>query len=280
MTVVFHADPDAFLAAAQVVALRSPASESFLTIWCENLRRRPPPANVAFLCATAEVDGTRAVALQYGPNPVVVARSDALAVAAIADAIVADGRIVPGVHGAEDACVAFAAQWCMATGQEVRVHARLRNHGLTRVAPLPAASGRMREATPADLDWLIDANDRFVAEVRIPPAPEGTRAMMEGRLADGRYRIWEDAGDAVAFLGATSPVPRFGRIGPVWTPPDRRGRGYATSLVARASAEMLARGVERIFLLTDLANPTSNAIYARIGYEPLDDEIELAFVES
>lgn len=279
MTVVFHADPDAFLAAAQAVALRSPASESLLTIWCENLKRRPPPANVALLCATARVEGTSAIALQVGPNPVVVARSDALAVAAIADALVAGGRVVPGVHGAEDACVAFAAQWCMATGRQVRVHARLRNHALARVAPVPDAPGRMREATPADLEWLIDASDRFVAEVRVPPAPEGTRAMIEGRLADGRYRIWEDGGEAVAFLGATSPVPRFGRIGPVWTPPDRRGRGYATSLVAQASAEMLARGVERIFLLTDLANPTSNAIYARIGYEPLDDEIELEFVD-
>ena len=280
MSVVFHADPDAFLAAARPVATRSPASESFLAIWCENLKQRPPPASVARLLATARVDGANAIALQFGPNPVVVARSDPAAVAAIADALVDEGRVVPGVHGAEDACVAFAAQWCTATGRQAHVHARLRNHVLTRVAPLSAAPGRMREATTADLDWLVDASDRFVAEVRVPPPPEGTRAMMEGRLADGRYRIWEDGGEPVAFLGATSPVPRFGRIGPVWTPPERRGRGYATSLVALASAEMLARGVERIFLTTDLANPTSNAIYARIGYEPLDDEIELAFADA
>ena len=131
MTVVFHADPDAFLAAAQAVALRSPASESFLTIWCENLRRRPPA-------------GERRAALRDGPGR----RRERdracstdrirwwsraamrLAVAEIADALVAEGRVVPGVHGAEDACVAFAAQWCMATGRQVRVHARLRNHAL------------------------------------------------------------------------------------------------------------------------------------------------------
>ncbi len=69
------------------------------------------------------------------------------------------------------------------------------------------------------------------------------------------------------------------RIGPVWTAPASRGRGYATALVAAASRELLDRGARRVFLTTDLANPVSNAIYARIGYRPVDDTVGYDFLD-
>ena len=65
------------------------------------------------------------------------------------------------------------------------------------------------------------------------------------------------------------------RVGYVYTPPPARRRGYATALVADLSAEVLASGRRSTFLYTDLANPTSNAIYARIGYEPVCDVIDV-----
>jgi predicted GNAT family acetyltransferase len=63
----------------------------------------------------------------------------------------------------------------------------------------------------------------------------------------------------------------------VYTPPGRRGRGYATALVAALSAELLAAGRRFCFLYTDLANPTSNRIYQRIGYERVCDSAEIRF---
>ena len=278
MTVVFHADPDAFLAAARAVVSRSPASEAFVAAWCDGLKRRPPRAGTPLLFATCEIGDSRALALQHGPLPVVLLRSDPAASGAIADALAAQARAVPGVHGAEDACEAFAARWRATTGANAVLHARLRHHQLRAVREPPPAPGAMRAANADDADWLVEHLDRFVAESGAPAAPEGTSAMVEARLADGRYRIWERDGERVAFLGLVAATPRHGRIGPVWTPPGHRGRGYATSLVARASAELLARGVERVFLVTDLANPTSNAIYARVGYEPLEDDVEVRFV--
>ena len=44
-----------------------------------------------------------------------------------------------------------------------------------------------------------------------------------------------------------------------------------------ASCLVLDRGMRFCFLYTDLANPTSNGIYMRIGYEPVCDSRELAF---
>jgi predicted GNAT family acetyltransferase len=62
----------------------------------------------------------------------------------------------------------------------------------------------------------------------------------------------------------------------VYTPPACRGRGYASALVAELSQRVLGRG-ERVILYTDLDNPTSNAIYQRIGYVAVDESIRYAF---
>ena len=74
-----------------------------------------------------------------------------------------------------------------------------------------------------------------------------------------------------------SPTPNGIRVGPVYTPPELRGRGYATSLVAALTEERLRAGLRFCFLFTDLGNPTSNAIYARIGYEPVADWAQWTF---
>jgi len=98
---------------------------------------------------------------------------------------------------------------------------------------------------------------------------------LEGR--GGGYRLWDDDGEPVSMSGHRD-VPGVGsRIGPVYTPPEHRRRGYATALVAEQSAARLALGDPACFLYTDLANPTSNAIYARIGYVKVCEAVEYAF---
>jgi uncharacterized protein len=69
-----------------------------------------------------------------------------------------------------------------------------------------------------------------------------------------------------------------GRIGSVYTPPEYRRKGYATACVAALSQKLLDEGCERCFLLTDLANLTSNHIYQEIGYIPVCDWHEYSIV--
>ncbi len=95
--------------------------------------------------------------------------------------------------------------------------------------------------------------------------------MLPERVARGDFRIWDDGG-RVAYAGFNDAAPDFARIAPVYTLPAHRGRGYATALVAAMSRELLARGKRKLFLTTDLANPTSNAIYARIGFRAENDD--------
>ncbi len=89
--------------------------------------------------------------------------------------------------------------------------------------------------------------------------------------------VWEDDGSVVSLVGAGGETPHGIRIGPVYTPPERRSRGYASSLTAAASQDQLDRGRQFVFLFTDLANPTSNKIYRAIGYEPVCDVDQYRF---
>jgi predicted GNAT family acetyltransferase len=99
----------------------------------------------------------------------------------------------------------------------------------------------------------------------------GTAAQnVDARLAAGRALVWEDRGP-VSYAGSSTPAGGVVRIGPVYTPPAHRGRGYASALVAAISQLSLDRGAAACCLYTDLANPTSNRIYLAVGYRPLCD---------
>ena len=104
----------------------------------------------------------------------------------------------------------------------------------------------------------------------IPTRPSGgwnapSRAASASRApASGSGRT---AGSPCRLSGFSGPTPTGIRIGPVYTPPEHRRRGYATTLVADQSAWLLEQGHRACFLYTDLANPTSNRIYVEIGYE-------------
>jgi hypothetical protein len=88
--------------------------------------------------------------------------------------------------------------------------------------------------------------------------------------------LWED-GEPVSLAAAGGPTPNGIRIGPVYTPPELRGRGYASALVAELTRVQLEGGRRFCFLFTDLANPTSNRIYQRVGYEPVTDVDQWSF---
>jgi predicted GNAT family acetyltransferase len=154
-------------------------------------------------------------------------------------------------------------------------------YALREVRDVPAAAGRARLATEDDRallkPWL-----RAFAEEALPEDrwdEDAADRTLDFRLSGGEdsgLLIWEDE-DAVSLAGFGGSTPNGIRIGPVYTPRENRGHGYATSLVAHVSARQLERGRRFCFLYTDLANPTSNAIYERIGYERVCESDEIGF---
>ncbi|MFI6844602.1 GNAT family N-acetyltransferase [Kitasatospora sp. NBC_00085] len=203
------------------------------------------------------------------------------AAAALAGELAAAGpgfTEVPGVSGGESAVRAFSAAWQAAAGAtaSLRFKQRLYRLGELTDPPRPPA-GRHRVAGPADREVLIEWYEAFAVEatVELPNIP-GT---VDERIADGLLHLWEDDGRPVAMAGNSPVVAGMTRVGPVYTPIEARGHGYASGVTAAASAAALARGAAEVLLYTDLANPTSNSIYQKIGYRPVEDCLTLDFAD-
>lgn len=227
-----------------------------------------------------------AAAVRTPPHNLILAtpRSEE-ALATLARGIADD---LPGVVGAQPEAGEFAALWSQQTGLEARTNMRQGISALERVEPLPAASGSARVATADDrevvLGWWIAFADEAVSAAERRRGTDFAEAMVDYRLSSpvAGIVLWDDGGEPVSLAGWTGPTPNGIRIGPVYTPPELRGRGYATALTAELSQRLLdgrlfEGGRRFCFLYTDLANPTSNAIYERIGYRRVAESAEIVF---
>ena len=283
MSIARHADPMAFLAAAAPVLARDEALASSYIAFANGLLRNPPPESESVYLATYAAGGSQGAAMMRGLGGLWVGASDIEAAVAFADDVferrVASQSMPQGVVGIRTACDAFAHRWRMLTGRTHVMRVRLRNHKLTGVDAVPRPSGAARLATASDIGWVSDAQHDFIMEVQLPDDAARLRALIPRRIEQGQIWIWDDAG-ACAFAGWTDAPPDAARIAPVYTPPQARGRGYATALVADLSQALLDHGRQRLFLITDLANPVSNAIYAKIGFRPQSDLFHFDFVDA
>lgn len=233
---------------------------------------------------TGEVVGVGMRTAPFPPYPpYLLAMPDAAAVA-LADALADRGEEVAGANGALPATQVFAERLAERVGGKVAVsmHTRLFELG-TLIDPAPAR-GHLRPAyddeAPLALEWFrrfhIDAAEQAGNEGHADRAEGTTLDDVSERIRQGRIWMWVDEGDAPRHLtGANPPAYGVARIGPVFTPKEHRGRGYASAAVAEVSRLLLAAG-SRVTLFTDQANPTSNRIYVALGFEPVVDMVELA----
>jgi uncharacterized protein len=226
-----------------------------------------------------------AAALRTPPYNLVLARPQSPpALTALAETVA--GEELPGVVGCVPEVEEFAEQWAEFAGARARTNMRQGVYALEDVEPLAPAPGSPRVATTDDrelvLRWWLAFGDEVLHEGN--PGRDHADSMIDHRLSSsvGGILLWEDEGEPVSFAGWGGPTPNGIRIGPVYTPPELRGRGYATSLTAELSQSLidgrLFEGGRRFcFLYTDLANPTSNAIYERIGYQRVAESAEVLF---
>jgi uncharacterized protein len=226
-----------------------------------------------------------AAAVQTPPYNLILGRPrSSEALAALAEAVA--GEELPGVVGGEPEAAQFAELWARASGVGTRTNMRHGVYSLDRVEPLPAAPGSLRMATAADRDLAVCWTVAFAEEVLHEGGPGRDRAdaIVDFRLSSptAGLVVWEDGGEPVSLAGWGGPTANGIRVGPVYTPAGLRGRGYATALTAELSQRLLdgrlfAGGRRFCFLYTDLANPTSNAIYERIGYRRVAESAEIVF---
>ncbi len=274
VTVERPLDVEAFLAAAGAFLVAREAEHNLILGICWSLRSghaSPATGPIDYLVARAG-ESVVACAIRTPPHRMVLSEiDDPAAVDALADAGLELGLDLPGVEGPSESVIGFVRRWTEAAGRTAQLSLSERIFRLTTVRPPSSPPpGRLRLAEADDRDRVVDWFQAFAAEALPPEAPPLDAGLVDRRIALGAVYVWDDR-DPVSVAGVGGRTPHGARVGPVYTPPPLRGRGYASALVAGASEAMLGTGLEFLFLYTDLANPTANHIYETIGYEPVRD---------
>ncbi|MFI6122076.1 GNAT family N-acetyltransferase [Streptomyces sp. NPDC051064] len=262
----FTDDVDAFLAAAGASLAARPAENTLLLTITATLRvsgphayGTEPPVLGWWRGADGEVAGALVCTPPFRP---ILGTVDPEALGPLADALP-----LPGVDADRDTARALAAHW---PRHRVDEEHRLYRLG-TLVPPSPAPAGRPRTATTADRALLVDWLRAFCEET----GQSGDRAerIVDERTAHGGLTLWEAGGEPVSVAGVSRMIAGTVRVANVYTPPGLRGLGYAAAVTAAVSRAARDAGAREVLLFTDLANPTSNGVYRRIGYEAVGDRL-------
>ncbi|MEU3911213.1 GNAT family N-acetyltransferase [Streptomyces sp. NPDC029721] len=275
MTWTFSTDLAACLAAARPSVAAHPVVNTTLLSILDALERRGPhaygdtdPVFGWWTAADGTVDGA---VVHTPPFPLVLGALPPEAVRALGGALAADpllARVTKFNARRADAGI-LAEAW----GRPTRVAEELRLYRLGALrAPDPAPEGRARPATEADLPLLARWTAEFSRECDIPATP--SEASLRDRISYGGFLIWEHGGRPVSLAAFFRPIGSASRIGPVYTPPAERRRGYAAGVTHAASGAAHAAGAGEVLLFTDLANPTSNSVYQRLGFTAVEDRVE------
>jgi len=287
----FCADAGEFLAAADGYLAADPVVSTVVTTVAHRLasdqadRVTPPGGNwwLVVRHASGTVVGAGMRTAPFVPYPLFLLPMPDQAAVALAGALHERGEEVLAVNGALPAAELCAAELARLGGGHVQVSQHTRLHELTELVQPALVPGGLKAAAADDAELVAEWFGAFMGDAdeqagrprgaSAHEAPE--RAELLRRIQAGGVWFWVDQAGQPVHLTAVSP-PAFGvaRIGPVYTPPAQRGRGFASNAVAEVSRRTLAVGA-RICLFTDQANPTSNKIYAALGYQPVVDMANL-----
>jgi GNAT superfamily N-acetyltransferase len=225
------------------------------------------------LYAVLHGDEVAGIATQTPPFPLALSLFvDDVDADALADRLADDGLDLGGLTGPVGAARRFVDRWRELRGCTAEVELDERIYEVSEVIPPRLVSGHARLYEERDRDLVVAWVDAFIAEAN-PAGPVNNGAAFVARRAldpSSAMLLWDDGGP-VSFAAYGSASPNGMRVGPVYTPPELRGRGYASAVTAAATERILAGGKRFAFLFTDLSNPTSNSIYQQLGYRSVTD---------
>ncbi len=276
-------DVATFARLAAPVLEHDPAANNLVLGIVQSLLDRPD-SYAGASCWLVEHDGAPVgAAIRTPPYNVVVADPlDGGAIEALVERLTSDEPNLPGVTANTPWVSRFADRWSAASGSASRTTIAQGVYSLTSVAAPPPAAGAARVASAGDRPllerWMHEFEREALTAMTIRDE-HATQRAIDARIGGGDaagFTLWEVDDRPVSMTGWTR-ITGGARVGPVYTPPAERGRGYASNLVAEVSAELLERGAEACFLYTDLGNPTSNGIYQVIGYEQVAESLMIAF---
>ncbi len=272
VSVAFTDNPSEVLAEARDFLCGEPVKNNVMLTLLHQLIKRPAPSRHWILRTGETVCG---VAFQSPLDfPILLTAMPADASDALAERLYEDGVYLPGVNSNAETATAFAGQWAERSKTSVRpVMAGLQYECPELVQPEQRASGALRLADPSEFDllvaWFSDFNEHTGG---LPINPE---AVTQRTMGDDHLWVWGNDGPVAMAINSVVAENTV-RVQAVYTPPGGRGKGYATTAVADLTAMLLGRGL-RCTLFTDLANPISNSIYRKLGYQPVQSALRFEF---
>jgi len=269
------ADVDEFLAAAGDSLRSRPVENTVLLTVTDTLRRRGLTAYGADPAVFGWWSGAGGGAfVRTPPRGAMLSAMSPAAAEALAHALCETS--LPGVTGPDVVAEAFAAEWHGMSGATTRVSGRRRLFRLaTLVPPVPAPPGKARTAAEDDREVLLDWMATFQRDIGEDPI--GGAEFIDDKLSHGGLILWEVDGVPVSMAGGTRMESGMVRVQAVYTPREHRAKGYAGAATAAVSQAALDAGAAHVVLYTDVANPTSNALYQRLGYRPVEDSTTVEF---
>jgi predicted GNAT family acetyltransferase len=276
MDVRAHDDRDRFAAAVGAMYSADPVRHTLAISVIA--RFFPDPAADPVMFTVHRGGELYGAAFRTPPWPLIISGLPVDAAPATAELLAAVDPDVPGVNGPRELAEGFARAWAEHTGAGLREAMAGRLYELGDLV-VPTAPGSNRPATADDVPLLVGWRKDFQIEALGHDREHGRgEQIIRGALDRGeRQELWEHEGEVVSWAHAGVPTDGMSRIGPVYTPPGKRGRGYGSAVTAAVSGWAREAGARHVLLFTDLANPTSNSIYQKIGYRPVSDICEIEF---
>jgi len=207
-------------------------------------------------------------ALMPPPRRLLITRMPDPPVALLAEYLLAAKAQVSGVLGPRDCTRVFAENWRAHTGISSRLKMRERIYACASVIPPVLSAGYLRTATSDDESLLVEWVGEFCREAHTEDETAYMQSQIPTLIKKDCLYVWEN-GEVVSMADLRRETAHGIAVSLVYTPPRWRNKGYATSCVAQLTHRMIARGKDFCCLFTDLANPTSNGIYRRIGYREI-----------
>jgi GNAT superfamily N-acetyltransferase len=275
-----HQDAERFLAVAQAALERQESANGLMLGIALRLVHEPEAYGSPPYFATIEsAAGLWVAAVMTPPYKLQIYSEDDRQTAGLgllAEALSLGKWPVPGVIAREPVAEAFASIWQRKTGAGWRTGMRQRIYELRRVAHAQFPSGEFRQAMVEDIELVRQWACGFYRDCFGDEMRERSMSGAEKKVRNGEVFLWVD-GVPTSMAARTRPTPHGEAVSYVYTPPNQRGKGYGTAVVAHLSQRILDGGKQFCTLYTDLSNSTSNSIYRKIGYTAVADVVDIHF---
>jgi len=279
VTIRSHPDAATFLAASESFRAQEPVLTNIIGSVALGVVQGRRYERELWVTLHSDDDRTVGIAMRTAPWNLAVSPMDDASARALGAFVAAEDPGLPGVTGPR-AVVDVVLEGLASSRSPRTVMADVARVLQDFTAPEPV-EGIARRALADDRGVIIDWHGRFAAEVGLPA--HAVDESVDAGLAAGSFWLWTLAGTDVALAGHQLPVQtpsgRVARIGPVYTPPPFRGRGFGTAVTAHVAAYLREEGCT-VMLFADASNERTNGIYQRLGFQARAEIVEVELVEA